>query len=191
MTGIILRKLNPQLTDTELFYAIVKEFCTYFENKDKKYNLLRLMEITDAILDADIETELSNWKRKNYKVNTQYCEKHHKTKRQICGATNAKKRKSINYERIAQYYDPTLTDNANLLKMNRKGVKITRQTLYNFRVEYGYIETDTNTPTQTATEGTEDTTLPKSDQTKHQKADKMLYISNMDVKNRNIIRREY
>ena len=141
MAGIIIRKLNPQLSPDELLFAVCQEFATYYSNDDKKYITADFIRIVERVLSADTGRELGRWKHKGYIVNGQYCDRHGITKRQVVGRENGKRKtaeKEAKYEQIARYYDPTETDNKNLLTLHNAGIKCGPRTLSNFKQTYGY-----------------------------------------------------
>ena len=143
VTGIILRKLNPDLTSIHLLKALLREFTLYFDNTDGKYTMPRLLAIADAVLDADITIELKRWRKPKYIVNPKYCAKHLLTKRQVVGEQNGIRQaaeRDKRYEDISKYYDPTETDNSNLLRLRQKGIKCSRNTLTAFKHLYGYTQ---------------------------------------------------
>lgn len=143
ITGIILRRLNPDLTPIHLLKALLREFAIYYDNTDGKYTMPRLLAIADAVLDADVNRELKKWRKPKYLVNPKYCAKHLVTKRQVVGQQNgirqAEERKK-RYEQIAEWYDPTQTDAQNLLRLKQKGIKCSRNTLTAFKHLYGYTQ---------------------------------------------------
>ncbi len=154
MAGIILRKLNPQLSPDELLFAVCQEFATYYDNTDKKYTTGDIIRIVERVLDADINRELGKWKRKGYIVNGIYCEKYGVSKRSVVGAENGKRNaaeRAKRYEQIAEHYDPDKTDAANLLRLKQKGVQCSLRTLKRYKVDYGYTE-PTQAPKETPTE---------------------------------------
>jgi len=143
ITGIILRRLNPDLTSIHLLKALLREFTLYFDNTDGKYTMPRLLAIADAVLDADITIELKRWRKPKYIVNPKYCAKHLVTKRQVVGLQNGIRQaeeRAKRYEDISKYYDPTETDNTNLLRLKQKGIKCSRNTLTAFKHLYGYTQ---------------------------------------------------
>lgn len=143
ITGIILRKLNPKLNPIQLLKALLREFTLYYDNSDDKYTMPRLLAIADAVLDADVSIELKRWRKPKYIVNPKYCAKHLVTKRQVVGLQNGIRQaaeRAKRYEDISKYYDPTETDNSNLLRLRQKGIKCSRNTLTAFKHLYGYTQ---------------------------------------------------
>ena len=143
ITGIILRRLNPDLTSIHLLKALLREFTLYFDNTDGKYTMPRLLAIADAVLDADITIELKRWRKPKYMVNPKYCAKHLVSKRQVVGMQNGIRQaeeRAKRYADIAQYYDPAKTDAANLLRLKQKGIKCSKNTLTAFKLLYGYTQ---------------------------------------------------
>lgn len=141
MAGIILRKLNPQLSPDELLFAVCQEFATYYDNTDKKYITGDIIRIVERVLSADMGRELGKWRRKNYIVNGSYCEKHGTSKRAIVGAENGKRNaaeRAKRYEQIAEHYDPDKTDAQNLLRLKQKGIQCSQRTLTSYKQAYGY-----------------------------------------------------
>ena len=141
MAGIILRKLNPQLSPDKLLFALCREFATYYDNTDKKYTTADVIHIVERVLSADINRELGRWKRKNYIVNVSYCKKHGVSKRSVVGEQNGIRQaaeRDKRYEQIARYYDPTETDNKNLLTLHNAGIKCSIRTLKRYKQAYGY-----------------------------------------------------
>lgn len=141
MACIILRKLNPQLSPDELLFATAQEFATYYDNTDKKYTTGDIIRIVERVLDADINRELGKWKRKGYIVNGIYCEKYGVSKRSVVGEQNGIRQaaeRDKRYEQIARYYDPTETDNKNLLTLHNAGIKCSIRTLKRYKQAYGY-----------------------------------------------------
>ncbi len=143
VTGIIIRKLNPDLTPIHLLKALLREFTLYFDNTDGKYTMPRLLAIADAVLDADVNRELKKWRKPKYVVNPKYCQKHLVSKRQVVGQQNGIRQaeeRAKRYADIAQHYDPTKTDAANLLTLHNAGIKCSRNTLTAFKHLYGYTQ---------------------------------------------------
>lgn len=141
MAGIILRKLNPQLSPDKLLFALCREFATYYDNTDKKYTTADVIHIVERVLSADINRELGRWKRKNYIVNVSYCKKHGVSKRSVVGEQNGKRNaaeRDKRYEQIAQWYDPSKTDAANILTLHKAGIKCSIRTLKRYKQAYGY-----------------------------------------------------
>lgn len=154
MAGIILRKLNPQLSPDELLFAVCQEFATYYSNDDNKYTTADLIHIVECVLSADTGRELGKWKRKGYIVNGIYCEKHGTSKRAVVGQQNGIRQaaeRAKRYEDISKYYDPTETDNTNLLRLKQKGIQCSLRTLKRYKVDYGYTE-PTQAPKETPIE---------------------------------------
>ena len=143
VTGLILRKLNPDLTPIHLLKALLREFTLYYDNSDDKYTMPRLLAIADAVLDADVNRELKKWRKPKYVVNPKYCQKHLVSKRQVVGMQNGIRQaaeRTKRYEDISKYYDPTQTDAQNLLRLKQKGIKCSRNTLTAFKHLYGYTQ---------------------------------------------------
>ena len=141
MASIIIRRLNPQLSPDELLFATAQEFATYYDNSDKKYMTADIIRIVERVLDADTGRELSRWKHKGYIVNGQYCDRHGISKRKVVGEQNGIRQaseKAKRYEQIAQYYDPTESDNANLLTLHKAGIKCSIRTLKRYKQAYGH-----------------------------------------------------
>ena len=141
MASIIIRRLNPQLTPHELLFATAHEFATYYSNDDKKYTTADLIRIVERVLSADTGRELGKWKRKGYIVNTSYCKKHGVSKRSVVGEQNGIRQaaeRDKRYEQIAQWYDPSKTDAANLLTLHNAGIKCSIRTLKRYKQAYGY-----------------------------------------------------
>ena len=143
ITGIILRKLNPDLAPIHLLKALLREFAMYYDNSDDKYTMPRLIAIADAVLEADITMELRRWRKPKYIVNPKYCNKHLVSKRQVVGQQNGIRQaaeRAKRYEDISKYYDPTETDNTNLLRLKQKGIQCSKNTLTAFKRLYGYTQ---------------------------------------------------
>ena len=66
-------------------------------------------------------------------VNEAYCRKYNVSKKE---ARNLSK-KLINYEKIGELYDPTLTDKKNIELFKQYGLSISNKTLQRFRGEMG------------------------------------------------------
>ena len=141
MAGIILRRLNPQLSPDELLFATAQEFATYYDNTDKKYTTADMIRVVEKVLDADVNRELGRWKRKGYIVNGSYCEKHGVSKRSVVGEQNGIRQaaeREKRYEQIAEHYDPSKTDAANLLTLHMAGIKCSIRTLNRYKQAYGH-----------------------------------------------------
>lgn len=152
MAGVIIRRLNPQLSPDELLFAVCQEFATYYDNTDKKYTTADVIHIVERVLDADINRELGKWKRKGYIVNGIYCEKYGVSKRSVVGEQNGIRQaaeRDKRYEQIAQWYDPSKTDAQNLLRLKQKGIQCSPRTLTNYKQAYGYT-TPKETPIEQA-----------------------------------------
>ena len=140
ITGIILRKLNPKLNHIQLLKALLREFYLYYDNSDDKYTMNRIMAIADAVLDADVSIELKRWRKPKYIVNKKYCDKHLKSKRQVCGMVNAKMRREATFANILEHYDPQKSDIENLITLRKKGVKVSQRTLTLFKSYYKTLQ---------------------------------------------------
>ena len=141
MAGIIIRRLNPQLSPDELLFACAQEFSTYYDNTDKKYTMAQIIHIVERVLGADVNRELGRWKHKGYIVNGQYCDRHGISKKQVVGQQNGRRKtaeKDAKYEQIAEHYDPDKTDAQNLLTLHKAGIKCSARTLTFFKWVYGY-----------------------------------------------------
>ncbi len=141
MASIIIRRLNPQLSAHELLFATAHEFATYYDNTDKKYTTADIIRIVERVLDADTGRELGKWKRKGYIVNGSYCKEHGVSKRSVVGEQNGIRQaaeRDKRYEDISKYYDPSKTDNKNLLTLHNAGIKCSIRTLKRYKQAYGY-----------------------------------------------------
>lgn len=118
VTGIILRKLNPEATVEDLLREIVAILLTYYSMKNPdgslKFSKKTILQLLDSIMKADLTKELKAIKHPSFKVSSSYCEKNKISKRNVVSEILSEKRiekKEEKYRMIDYFFDSGTTWN--------------------------------------------------------------------------------
>ena len=118
ITGIILRKLNPEATLDDLLREIVTILLTYYslKNPDEslKFSKKTILQLLDSVMKADLTKELKAIKHPSFKVSSSYCEKNKVSKRTVVSEILSEKRiekKEEKYRMIDCFFDFDITWN--------------------------------------------------------------------------------
>ena len=131
INGILRRMMIQNLSFEHLLNNLVYELYYFIDNREDKIDKKKLFEIAKNVFKEDISkySNLINKDEREFIVNPYYCEKYNVTKRQ---ARNIAK-KELNYQRIGELYDCSLTDKENLTLFKEYGLEISLITLKRFR----------------------------------------------------------
>lgn len=110
------------------------ELYYFYENSKDTIKKLDILNIARNVMMADIANySFEQTDKRQFVINEAYCRKYNVSKKE---ARNLSK-KLINYEKIGELYDPTLTDKKNIELFKQYGLYISSKTLQRFRGEMG------------------------------------------------------
>ena len=154
ITGIILRKLNPEATVDDLLAELLAILLSYYDifDKDKslKFTKNTILQLLNSVMKADLTREMKEIKHPSFKVSGSYCEKNRVSKRTVVNEILSEQRtekKEEKYREIDKFYDHRLTwDNGKkitqkqwVLVLQEKGVKgVSIATFKRYLSERGY-----------------------------------------------------
>ena len=134
LNGILRRKMIPDITFEHLLYCLIFELYYFYENSKDTIKKLDILNIARNVMMADIANySFEQTDKRQFVINEAYCRKYNVSKKE---ARNLSK-KLINYEKIGELYDPTLTDKKNIELFKQYGLSISSKTLQRFRGEMG------------------------------------------------------
>ena len=118
ITGIILRKLNPEAKVDDLLREIVAILLTYYSLKNPdgslKFSKKTILQLLSSVMKADLTKELKAIKHPSFKVSNSYCEKNKVSKREVVSEILSEKRiekKEEKYRMIDCFFDFDITWN--------------------------------------------------------------------------------
>ena len=118
ITGIILRKLNPEATVDDLLREIVVILLAHYsmENPDGtlKFPQKAILQLLDSVMKADLTKELKAIKHPSFKVSDSYCDRNRVSKRAVVSeilSENRIEKKEEKYKEIDFFFDHNLTWN--------------------------------------------------------------------------------
>lgn len=116
VTGVILRKLNPEVSADDLLREIVSIMMTYYDicNPDRKlkFSKKNILQLLDSVMKADLTKELKEIKHPSFKVSDSYCVKNKVSKRAVVSEILSEKRtkkKEEKYRMIDCFFDSNTT----------------------------------------------------------------------------------
>ena len=134
LNGILRRKMIPDITFEYLLYCLIFELYYFYENSKDTIKKLDILNIARNVMMVDIANySFEQTDKRQFVINEAYCRKYNVSKKE---ARNLSK-KLINYEKIGELYDPTLTDKKNIELFKQYGLSISSKTLQRFRGEMG------------------------------------------------------
>jgi hypothetical protein len=134
LNGILRRKMIPDITFEHLLYCLILELYYFYENSKDTIKKQDILNIARNVMMADIANySFEQTDKRQFVINEAYCRKYNVSKKE---ARNLSK-KLINYEKIGELYDPTLTDKKNIELFKQYGLSISSKTLQRFRGEMG------------------------------------------------------
>lgn len=133
MCAIMRRLMIPDITIEHLLANAYYDLNYYISNAIDPINRYELTEIcvrayTTDISKYNIDT-FKDKKQPKFIINDDYCAQNGITKKKALSLA----RKLLNYERIGEVYDPSLSLNENIKQMNELGVKVSKPTLIKFK----------------------------------------------------------
>lgn len=136
MCAIMRRLMIPDITIEHLLANAYYDLNYYISNAIDPINRYELTEIcvrayTTDISKYDIDT-FKDKKQPKFIINDDYCAQNGITKKKALSLA----RKLLNYERIGEVYDPSLSLNENIKQMKELGVKVSKPTLISFKKFY-------------------------------------------------------
>lgn len=138
LNGILRRMMIQDLSFEHLLTNLVYELYYFIENSKDKIEKKDLFNIAKNVIELDLTkyNNLTKEDKREFIVNPYYCTKYNVSKKV---ARNIAK-KELNYQRIGELYDCTLTDKQNLEVFKEYGVEISLRTLKNFRKDNNIIK---------------------------------------------------
>lgn len=138
LNGILRRLMIQDLSFEHLLTNLVYELYYFIENSKDKIEKKDLFNIAKNVIESDLTkyNNLTKEDKREFIVNPYYCTKYNVSKKV---ARNIAK-KELNYQRIGELYDCTLTDKQNLEVFKEYGVEISLRTLKNFRKDNNIIK---------------------------------------------------
>ena len=137
INGILRRQMLPEITFEHLLCCFVFEMWYYIDNKQDKIKKQDLVTIATNVMEADASVySFAKRDKRKYAVNEAYCQKHNISK---VAARNISRR-IINYEKIGEMYDASLTDKQNLEVFKQNGLNVSLSTIKRFRKDMGLIK---------------------------------------------------
>ena len=134
LNGILRRKMIPDITFEHLLYCLIFELYYFYENSKDTIKKLDILHIARNVMMADIANySFEQTDKRQFVINEAYCRKHNVSKKE---ARNLSK-KLINYEKIGELYDVSLTDRENVEIFKQNGLDISSKTLQRFRKDNG------------------------------------------------------
>lgn len=134
INGILRRQMLPEITFEHLLCCFVFEMWYYIDNKQDKIKKQDLVAIATNVMEADASVySFEKRDKRKYAVNEAYCQKHNISK---VAARNISRR-IINYEKIGEMYDASLTDKQNLEVFKQNGLNVSLSTIKRFRKDIG------------------------------------------------------
>lgn len=134
LNGILRRKMIPDITFEHLLYCLIFELYYFYENSKDTIKKLDILNIARNVMMADIANySFEQTDTRQFIVNDAYCRKYNVSKKE---ARNLSK-KLINYSRIGELYDASITDKENIGIFKQNGLDISLKTLQRFRNENG------------------------------------------------------
>jgi len=134
LNGILRRFMIENLPFEHLLQSLVNELYFYIANKEDIIDKKMLYGIACNAFSADLnhyDSLGSKKDKREYIINPEYCKQHNLNKKQVLAMT----KKMINYNKIGELYDCSLTDKENLIIFENYGLKISLRTLKNWRKE--------------------------------------------------------
>lgn len=136
MCAIMRRLMIPDITIEHLLANAYYDLNYYISNAIDPINRYELTEIcvrayTTDISKYDIDT-FKDKKQPKFIINDDYCAQNGITKKKALSLA----RKLLNYEKIGEVYDPSLSLNENIKQMKELGVKVSKPTLISFKKFY-------------------------------------------------------
>lgn len=153
ITGIILRKLNPEATPEDLLREIVAILLTYYSLKNPdgslKFSKKTILQLLDSVMKADLTKELKAIKHPSFKVSSSYCEKNKVSKREVVSEILSEKRiekKEEKYRMIDCFFgfDITWDDGSKITQeqwiaiLKENGIEVSIATFKRYLKDRGY-----------------------------------------------------
>lgn len=134
LNGILRRKMIPNIVFEHLLYCLIFELYYFYENTIDTIRKQDIADIARCVMMADItKYTFEQTDKRQFIVNDAYCRKYNVSKKE---ARNLAKR-LINYQRIGELYDVSLTDKENIEIFKQNGIDISLKTLQRFRKDMG------------------------------------------------------
>jgi len=159
VTGIILRKLNPDASVDDLLREIVSILLTYYSLKNSdgslKFTKGTILQLLESVMKADLGVEMKEVKHPAFKVSNTYCEKNKVSKRAVVSeilSEQRTERKEERYSDIDYFYDSNIRwDNGKKITIKQwleilreNGVEVSIATFKRYLGERGFSKRKKN-----------------------------------------------
>jgi hypothetical protein len=134
LNGILRRKMIPDIGFEHLLQCLVFELFHFYDNSKDIIRKQDILNIARGVMNVDIaKYTFEQTDKRQFIINDAYCEKYDVSRKE---ARNIAK-KLINYEKIGELYDVSLTDRENIEIFKQNGLDISSKTLQRFRKDNG------------------------------------------------------
>ena len=134
INGILRRKMIRDITFEHLLHCLVFELFSFCDNSKDTIRKQDIADIARCVMQANIDNyTFEQTDKRQFIVNEAYCIKHDVSRKV---ARNLAKH-LINYQRIGELYDISLTDKENIKIFKQNGLDISPKTLQRFRNDNG------------------------------------------------------
>ena len=135
INGVLRRLMHNDITFEYILHMLVNELYYFISNIGDEITKKDLFTIAKNVMKADLTKYNALIKKddRTFIVNPRYCAKYNVTKRQATSIA----RKELNYQKIGEMYDYSLTDKENLKVFEENDLHISLRTLKNFRKDNG------------------------------------------------------
>lgn len=152
ITGVVLRRLNKDITYDEMLYSIVNTLLRYYELNDSdgslKYGKKAIKELVINIMKAPFK-QMKEVKHSKFKISDTFCRENRVSKKQVLGSLlgeDNRRNKEESYNEIDIFYDPTITwdDGSKITQkqwleiLNENGIKMCMRKFKSYLEDRGY-----------------------------------------------------
>lgn len=153
ITGVILRRLNPEATADDLLREIVAILLTYYSliNPDGslKFTKRTILQLMESVMKADLDREMKKVKHSSFHVSDTYCKKNRVSKNEVVLRILSEKKTEVKeekYSEIDYFYEHNLAWNDGrkitieqwVSILNENGIELSKATFNRYLKERGY-----------------------------------------------------
>ena len=135
---LLHKRIKPNISLENLMYIAMYELYFYIDNSK---DVISKKEIANIAINAyKSDVTINDKKRPKYKINKEYCKRNNikpKTANIIYVNEQRKEKKQERNERIKSLFNPSKTDNENIILLKENGVNISLRTLIRWKKENG------------------------------------------------------
>ena len=153
-TGVVLRRLNKDITYDDMLYSIVNTLLRYYELNDSdgslKFGKKAIKELVINIMKAPFK-QMKEVKHSKFKISDTFCRENRVSKKQVLGSLlgeDNRRKKEECYNEIDIFYDPSITwdDGSKITQkqwleiLNENGIKMCMRKFKNYLEDRGYTK---------------------------------------------------